>query len=238
MSQQWTLDIAGCSCPLTDAEAVLSALNCVYDAFQRRAEAYRAEPRNPHLCRAGCSHCCERGAFFAVTLAEAFMLALAVEALSIDHRQHVLHAAQSLLRLQHEVFAQVHGPPDVPGCRDEEFFSQRIGRVSRTGASCPLLQQHLCSIYDRRPFLCRAYGFPTDAYAVETDAVIVVRSLCQLYDGLDLQEVIPGKDLKQRLSDLSTRLGGGRHWSRFTSIEAILARVRRPGCIPVSAVGL
>jgi hypothetical protein len=86
----------------------------------------------------------------------------------------------------------------------------------------------LCSVYDGRPFLCRAYGFPTDAYAVETDQVIVVRSLCHLYDGLDLHEVIPGNDLKQQLADLSDRLGGGQRWGRFTSIEAILSRVRRP----------
>lgn len=223
MHHPWVLDIAGCTCPLTDPETILNDLACAYEAFQRRAD-----PRNPHLCCAGCSQCCERGAFFGVTLAEALMLALAVEALAIDHRQHVLPAAQSLLRLQHEVFAQVHGPLDEPGCRDEEVFSKRISRVSRTGASCPLLHEHLCSIYDGRPFLCRAYGFPTDAYAVETDAVIVVRSLCHLYDGLDLQEVIPGKDLKQQLTELSTRLGGGRQWGRFTSIETILARVQRP----------
>jgi Putative zinc- or iron-chelating domain len=228
MSEQWTLDIAGCSCRLTDPETILGELQRVYEAFRHRAEAYRGNPRNPHLCRAGCSHCCERGAFFAVTLAEALMLALAVEALPVDHRQQVLRSAQTLLCLQHEVFGQVNGPPDVPGRRDEACFSKRIGQVSRTGASCPLLHQHLCSVYDRRPFLCRAYGFPTDAYAVETDKVIVVRSLCHLYDGLDLHEVIPGKDLKQQLTDLSTRLGDGQHWGRFTSIEAILSRVRRP----------
>jgi Fe-S-cluster containining protein len=225
---QWTLDIAGCSCPLSDPEAILGELRQVFDAFQRRAEVYRSDPRNPHLCRAGCSHCCERGAFFAVTLTEALMLALAVGALPVDHRQQVLRSSQMLLHRQQEAFAQVEGPPDAPGHRDEEFFSKRIGHVSRMGARCPLLRQHLCSVYDSRPFLCRAYGFPTDAYAVETDEVIVVRSLCHLYDGLDLRQVIPGKDLKQQLADLANRLGGGRRWGRFTSIEAILARVRHP----------
>jgi hypothetical protein len=45
-----------------------------------------------------------------------------------------------------------------------------------------------------------------------------------------LHEVVPGKDLKRHLTDLSCRLGGGKHWGRFTSIEAITARVRRgPG---------
>jgi Fe-S-cluster containining protein len=227
MNQPWTLEIAGCSCTLTEPETILGELRRVFDAFQRRAETYHADPHNPHLCRAGCSHCCERGAFFAVTLVEAFMLALAVEALPVHHRPHVLRSAQTLSRLQQEVFARVNGPLDVPGQRDEEFFSKRIGQVSRTGARCPLLHEHLCSVYDSRPFLCRAYGFPTDAYAVETDEVIVVRSLCHLYDGLTLQEVIPGKDLKQHLADLSMRLGGGRCWGRFTSIEAILSRVRR-----------
>jgi Fe-S-cluster containining protein len=155
------------------------------------------------------------------------MLALAMEALPNDQRQQVLRSSQTLLQLQQEVFARVDGPPDVPGWRDEEFFSKRINQVSRTGASCPLLHQHLCSVYENRPFLCRAYGFPTDAYAVETDEVIVVRSLCHLYDGLDLHEVIPGKDLKQHIADLSFRLGGGQHRGRFTSIEAILARIQR-----------
>lgn len=229
MNQQWTLEIAGCLCPLTEPTAALDELQQVFAAFQHRASAYQDDPRNPHLCRAGCSHCCEKGAFFAVTLAEAMILALAVEALPHAHRQQVLRASQSLLQLQQKMFAQVDGPPDQPGRRDEALFSKRISRVSRTGASCPLLHEQLCSVYDRRPFLCRAYGFPTDAYAVETDAVIVVRSLCHLYDGLDLHEVIPGKDLKQHLINLSSRLGGGKPWGRFTSIEAIMARVRRAG---------
>jgi hypothetical protein len=99
-----------------------------------------------------------------------------------------------------------------------------------------MLHQHLCSVYDNRPFLCRAYGFPTDAYAVETDAVIVVRSLCHLYDGLELHEVIPGQDLKQAIAQLSSRLGGGRDWGRFTSIEAMLARVQRSAVMPTAHV--
>jgi Fe-S-cluster containining protein len=227
MAPHWTLDIAGCSCRLTEPESMLGELQRVFAAFHRRAEAYRQKPQNPHLCRAGCSHCCERGAFFAVSLAEALLLALGVEALPAAQRQQVQHAAHSLLRLQHELFTQIDGPPDAPGRRDEEWFSKRISRVSRTGASCPLLHRHLCSVYDHRPLLCRAYGFPTDAYAVETAEVIVVRSLCHLYDGLDLHEAIPGKDLKQAVADVSYRLGGGRDWGRFTSIEAMLAKVHR-----------
>jgi Fe-S-cluster containining protein len=232
MQQNWTLDIAGCSCPLTDPESILGDLRRVFEAFHRRADAYRQQRRNPHLCRAGCSHCCEKGAFFAVSLVEALLLALGVETLADGPRRQVQHAAQGLLRAQQKLFAQVEGPSDMPGGRDETWFSKRVSRVSRTGASCPLLYQHLCRVYDSRPFLCRAYGFPTDAYAVETDTVIVVRSLCHLYDGLELHEVIPGHDLKTALGQLSERLGGGKQWGRFTSIEAILARVRRSTAMP------
>jgi Fe-S-cluster containining protein len=227
MTQQWTLNIAGCSCPLIEPETILHELRQVFAAFQRRTDAYRHDPRNPHLCRAGCSHCCETGAFFAVSLAEALLMALAVEALPSDQQEHIRQAARALLHRQQAVFARVDGPVDQPGQRDEACFSQRISQISRTGAGCPLLAQQLCSIYDHRPLLCRAYGFPTDAYAVETDEVIVVRSLCHLYDGVDLQEVISGKDLKQAVFDLSYRLGGGTRWGRFTSIEAMLARVHR-----------
>jgi hypothetical protein len=227
MIQHWTLEIAGCSCPLTAPEAVLDELRQVFDAFQGRIDAYRQDPRNPHLCRAGCSHCCERGAFFAVTLAEALLLALGIEALPEARQRQILAASQALLRLQQEIFVGVGGPPDRPGCRDEALFSRRVSQVSRAGAGCPLLHQQLCGVYDSRPFLCRAYGVPTDAYAVETDAVIVVRSLCHLYDGLELQTIVSGNDLKSRLAECSRRLAGGRHWGRFTSIEAMLATIRR-----------
>ena len=211
---------------------MLDELRQVFDAFQRRVDAYRQDPRNPHLCRAGCSHCCERGAFFAVTLAEALLLALGMEALPEDRQQQSLAASRTLLRLQQEIFVDVDGPPDRPGCRDEELFSRRVSQVSRTGTGCPLLHQQLCSIYDNRPFLCRAYGVPTDAYAVETDEVIVVRSLCHLYDGLDLQAIVSGNDLKSRLAALSRRLAGGRQWGRFTSIEAMLATIQRASSPP------
>jgi hypothetical protein len=39
---------------------------------------------------------------------------------------------------------------------------------------------------------------------------------------------VPGKDLNQAVFDLSYRLGGSTYWGRFTSIEAMLATVRRP----------
>jgi Fe-S-cluster containining protein len=96
-----------------------------------------------------------------------------------------------------------------------------------TSPACPLLVDDLCSVYHDRPLLCRAYGFPVDAYAVQSDSTIVFRSLCVLYEGMQLFDYIRAKDLKGRLIELSRRLGGGRDWGRFTSPEAILSRVTR-----------
>ena len=73
--------------------------------------------------------------------------------------------------------------------------------------------------------LCRAYGLPVDAYAVHSPDAIVFRSLCVLYEGMQLSNYVRAQELKVRLTDLSIRLGGGRDWGRFTSPEAILAKL-------------
>ncbi len=119
----------------------------------------------------------------------------------------------------------MEGLPDKPGTRDDAQFSARVTRVSRTGPACPLLEGDLCGVYADRPLLCRAYGFPVDAYAVRSDAAIVFRSLCHLYEGMETLDYVRAEDLKLRVREVSQRLGGGRDWGRFTSAEAILARV-------------
>jgi Fe-S-cluster containining protein len=88
-----------------------------------------------------------------------------------------------------------------------------------------MLIDDLCSVYDARPMLCRAYGFPVDAYAVESRDTLVFRSLCVLYEGTQLVDYVRAKDLKAQLNELSVRLAGGRDHGRFTSSEAILATV-------------
>jgi hypothetical protein len=75
--------------------------------------------------------------------------------------------------------------------------------------------------------LCRAYGFPVDTYAVQGGGAMVFRSLCHLYEGMSLADYLRAGDLREKLADLSRRLGGGRNWGRFTSVEAILSRVER-----------
>lgn len=227
MNATWRINIAGLSIDLHGIHSILAELRLVYDLFRERADAFKADDRNPHLCRAGCSHCCKSGAVFAVSLAEAVQWSLAIEALPATLRRQSRQQAATLLEQQRQVFAEAEGPADVPGARDEPLFSARVAKLNVTSPTCPLLVDDLCSVYEDRPMLCRAYGFPVDSYSVQASGAIVFRSLCVLYEGLALTEYVRAKDLKGRVAELSCRLGGGRDWGRFTSSEAILSRVEQ-----------
>ena len=225
MNERCSIEIAGRSIALSDFRSALDELGSVYEQFSARGDSYKADGRNPHLCRAGCSHCCKSGAVFAVTLAEAVRWSMAIEALPASLRGRVRQQGAGLLERQQQVFAEDEGDRDTPGCRDETLFSARVSRLNQASPACPLLVEELCSVYDDRPLLCRAYGLPVDAYAVQSDSAIVFRSLCVLYEGMQLSDYVRAEDLKERLFELSRRMGGGRDWGRFTSPEAILSRV-------------
>jgi hypothetical protein len=215
------LRIAALDLELHDTAAVLADLEALYGEFDARGREYAADARNPHLCRAGCSACCQSGAFFAVSLAEAVWWARGIASLPAAFRARAQQGAARLLDLQHEIF----GAGDVPGARDEATFTSRVARVAQRGVSCPLLDADLCSTYPHRPFLCRAYGFPVDAFAVETADAMAFRSLCHLYEGQTLRGWVRAKDLQGQLRRLSQRLADGRDVGRFTSAEAILAEL-------------
>lgn len=225
MNETWRINIAGLSIDLHDTQAILAELQVVYRLFRERGDAFKADDRNPHLCRAGCSHCCKSGAVFAVSLVEAIQWSLAIEALPAAVWRQSRDQATRLLEQQRRVFAEIDGPADVPGSREEPFFSTRVSKLNVTSPMCPLLFDDLCGVYEDRPMLCRAYGFPVDSYSVQASGTIVFRSLCVLYEGMQLADYVRAKDLKGRIADLSCRLGGGRDWGRFTSPEAILSQV-------------
>lgn len=211
---------------LTEIEPALGALDALYATFDARGRAFIAAGRNPHLCHAGCSHCCRSGAVFAVTLAEAVRLTLAVRNVAPDQQQRIILDAQRLLALQREHFAGTSGEPDRPGRREDGLFASRIAEFNRVARpACPLLAADLCGVYEDRPLLCRAYGFPVDAYAVETAGSLTFRSLCHLYEGLALTDYLRARDVRDQLAEISHRLAGGRDVGRFSSPEAILARL-------------
>ncbi len=228
MPETWQFEIAGLSIPLHEPRPILDQLRNTYADFQRRSDNFKSDNKNPHLCHAGCSHCCKSGAAFAVTLAEAVEWSLAIAALPAAQHKQATDQATTLLDQQHRAFPQIEGPPDTPGQREEPLFSARVTKLNATSPACPLLFNDLCSVYENRPMLCRAYGFPVDAYAVESAGAIVFRSLCVLYEGMQLVDYVRAKDLKAKLAALSHRLAGGRDIGRFTSAEAILATIKKP----------
>ena len=132
--------------------------------------------------------------------------------------------AGELYAWQIETFVAEDGSPDRPGYRDEAEFTARISNLNRKRhPTCPLLVDDLCSVYPDRPFLCRAYGFPVDAFSVQSEHALVFRSLCHLYAGLSLTDYVRAKDLHAQPASISQQVTGGRDFGRFTSAEAILA---------------
>ena len=112
---------------------MLGELQTVYAEFGTRAAAYAADYSNVHLCFAGCSHCCKRGAFFAVTLVEAVRLVRAIETMPPAQRAAAREGAQALLATQQREFAG--DPLDIPGAREPATFDARVARVARTGVA-------------------------------------------------------------------------------------------------------
>ena len=72
------------------------------------------------------------------------------------------------------------------------------------------------------------HGFPVDAYAVQGGDAIVFRSLCILYEGMELVDYVCAEDLKLRMTELSQDLAGGRDRGKFSSAEAVPSRLESP----------
>jgi Fe-S-cluster containining protein len=230
------IHIAGLAVSLHDVDGVLADLDATYREFAACGDAYARGPANPHLCYSGCSHCCRRGAFFTLTLAEALRVALAVNELDDSHKARILAESDRAHALQRDLFAGEGEVPDVPGQRDEAAFGARLARVATAGLPCPLLEDDHCAVYPARPLTCRAYGYPVDVFAVEEGSTRVFSSLCSLYEGLVLHDYVRARDLGDRLHELSRRLAGGTEHGQFTSAEAILAGIEYDGRVGEEAL--
>ena len=158
-----------------------------------------------------------------MTLVEALRLSRAVQMLPNTQYAAIRSQAQAAITHQQQIFAAVPGPADAPGQRDEALFSARVARVTASHPICPLLENDLCSIYAGRPFLCRAYGYATDAYMVESGPTKLFRSLCILYEDVQLHDYVRAKELREELTSISRDLAKGREAGRFTLPEAILS---------------
>src|SRR5262245_20331345 len=95
-------NIAGLDIPLCNPEQSLARLERLYAELGARLDNYRADGRNTVLCRAGCSHCCRSGGFFAMTLVEALRLNRAVSAVPESLASEMRSAAAKLHAKQRE----------------------------------------------------------------------------------------------------------------------------------------
>lgn len=98
------------------------------------------EEQKPYICcKAGCSHCCEKGQY-PVTKIELAYLLLGFGQLSNDAKSEILAKIQKLK--QDKVKFESENP------NSEEGFMYE----------CPFLEDHKCSVYEYRAIICRTHG--------------------------------------------------------------------------------
>lgn len=98
------------------------------------------EQQKPYICcKAGCSHCCEKGQY-PVTKIELAYLLLGFSQLSNETKSKILAKIQKLK--QDKVKFESENP------NSEEGFMYE----------CPFLENHKCSVYDYRAIICRTHG--------------------------------------------------------------------------------
>ena len=98
------------------------------------------EEQKPYICcKAGCSHCCEKGQY-PVTKIELAYLLLGFSQLSDEQKTEILNKIQNL--------------------KQEKIKFETENSNSKEGFmyECPFLQDHKCSVYDYRAIICRTHG--------------------------------------------------------------------------------
>jgi hypothetical protein len=138
-----------------DGRRASHAADAAHRGFDRSmAEHFRAKDV---ACRRGCAFCCH--AYVSVSVPEALLVARTIRSLPEPRR------STALARIR-EIDDRTRGRPP----------EERIGEGA---LPCPLLVDNRCSVYDVRPFGCRA-EMSTDASACE-----------RLVNGLDARKISP-----------------------------------------------
>ena len=100
------------------------------------------EQQKPYICcKAGCSHCCEKGEY-PVTKIELAYLLLGFGTLSLELKQEII---EKIKHLKAEKSAY-----------EKEF--KTTGSTEHFMYECPFLKDHKCSVYDFRAVICRTHG--------------------------------------------------------------------------------
>lgn len=134
---------------------VLPLLRLIEDAIVDRAIAQTEADGATLSCRKGCSACC-RAQAVPVTPPEAYDLLRLVEDLPPSRQAEIRRRFREALSRIREAGLEdrmlQRDPP--PGIRELEAIGKDYQQL---GIACPFLEDDACSIYERRPFVCRQY---------------------------------------------------------------------------------
>jgi Fe-S-cluster containining protein len=144
--------------------AAVRDLFALWDAAQARD---RATWPSVFSCPAKCSKCCERSPAIPVSPGEALVLAEAVRALPEPLQARVRERV-------HELASRVE--TDRVNAPTATYDPDGPLRPGLEGA-CPLLEDNLCTVYESRPILCRAYGYAAETGGVYFGCEILVETL-------------------------------------------------------------
>ncbi len=124
-------------------------VNEIQSDFQRlRAEAGGGP------CPSNCFSCCQNTATMAISEVEARDLKVGLERLPLQLRMHIGQKAERTVReLEANGYTAENIVPDA-GMR-------AISVVKGTPeGECPMLIGGVCAVYERRPVICRVWGYP------------------------------------------------------------------------------
>jgi Fe-S-cluster containining protein len=157
LQEDHTIPVEAATGPRTLADLLPPARTLADQATTLILDRFRAAGHPPR-CRAGCAACCRP--VVAISLVEALDLSDLLASLPPE-RQATIRArfAAILRRLEQAGFLE----PVVPGqarallIEEGEDFRDLSLRYFRLGLACPFLEAESCSIYERRPTVCREH---------------------------------------------------------------------------------
>jgi len=118
----------------------LASYKAYLNLIQERMLNKYFEEQKPYIfCKAGCSHCCEKGQY-PVTKIELAYLLLGFSRLQDEQKLEIIEKIKNLK--QEKLNFEIENPDSKEGFMYE----------------CPFLKEHKCSVYEFRAVICRTHG--------------------------------------------------------------------------------
>ena len=136
---------------IRSADEVLQLASRIVDA-----DAAEVRAQTSVSCQAGCSACCVQAV--PVTASELRLLHQVMNELSDDDRAEVERTANDNAAQAQAAGIQAMVVPGEPGNRERDPGA----RYGSLGLPCPFLKDNRCSVYEKRPLVCREYQVRSD----------------------------------------------------------------------------